>query len=257
MKKLWILVGIILLLSLNSYSQRLRSIRHKIGDAMIDKVIDDAVNDSDNENTDQNNSSTDESSDKPAQKPGGSGLDNSLDDVPDALAQASTEFNAEEYRNARTSLRKALRTLEIKIGEQLLVSLPENVKGLPVETDADKVASSTKTWAGLTIHREYKNDDNWASISIYNGTTSGLATTAIRSGMYSSYEEDENQKQVQIKGNDAVITYSDSDGYAISITLGQQTFVAIEGVNIASEAEMIAIAECFDYEKIKKTLGDQ
>ncbi len=256
MKKLWILLGIILLLSLNSYSQSLRSIRHRVGNAMIDKVIDDEINDSDTENADQNTSSTDESSNRPANQ-GGSGLDNSLDDVPTALAQASTEFNAEEYRNARTSLRKALRTLEIKIGEQLLVSLPENVKGLPVETDADKVVSSTKTWAGLTIHREYKKDDSWASISIYNGTTSGLATTAIRSGMYSSYEEDENQKQVQIKGNDAVITYSDSDGYAISITLGQQTFVAIEGVNIASEAEMIAIAECFDYEKIKKTLGDQ
>ena len=70
-------------------------------------------------------------------------------------------------------------------------------------------------------------------------------------------ENNENQKEVTIKGYDAVITYSDSDGYSICITLGQQTFVIVEGVNVASEAEMTSIAESFDYDKIKKSLGDQ
>ena len=181
-----------------------------------------------------------------------------MDNVPDALAQASTEFNAKEYRNARTSLRKALRTLEIKIGEQLLASLPENVKGLPVNTEADKVTTSNDTWAGLTIHREYQKGDTWAAISIYNGSASGLATSAIQAGYYTSgTDEDENQKNIQVKGYNAVISYSDSEGYTISISIGQQTFVGIEGVNVASEAEMVAIAECFDCDKIKKTLGDQ
>ena len=76
--------------------------------------------------------------------------------------------------------------------------------------------------------------------------------------MYASYSgEDENQKHITIKGKDAVITYSDSEGYSIGISVGQQTFAVIEGVNVGSEAEMKAIAESFDYEAIKKTLGDQ
>lgn len=258
MKTLWLLISLILLLSLDTYSQSLGSIRNRIKNAMIDEAIDEAFNEPDNENSDSNATSTGENSDRPTQNQGGSGLDNSLDDVPDALAQASTEFDVKEYRNARTSLRKALRTLEIKIGEKLLSSLPENVNGLPVKSEADRVSSSTSTWTGLTIHREYQKDDSWSAISIYNGEGSGLTNSIIRTGIYSSaYEEDENRKNIQIKGNDAVISYSDTEGYTIVITLGQQTFVVAEGINIASEAEMTAIAESFDYDTIKKALGDQ
>ena len=246
MKKTWILFSFILLLSVNLHSQSLRSLRNKLEDAMIDKVVDDVVNDSDSKNTNSNTSSSDNSS------------DNSLDDVPDALAQASTEFNGKEYRSARASLHKALRTLEIKLGEQLIASLPENVQSLSVKSDADKVATGSETWTGLTVHREYEKNDTWAAITIYNGSASSLASTAVYSGMYASYSgEDENQKHITIKGKDAVITYSDSEGYSIGISVGQQTFAVIEGVNVGSEAEMKAIAESFDYEAIKKTLGDQ
>ena len=168
MKKLWIVFGIILLISMNSYSQSLGSLRNKLGNAMIDKAIDEEFGDSDEGNSDQSTSTTNESSDRPTQNAGGSGLDNSLDDVPNALAQASTDFNAKEYRNARTSLRKALRTLEFKIGEDILASLPEEVKGLPVKSDADRVTSSSDRWTGLTIHREYQKN-KWSTESLPPG----------------------------------------------------------------------------------------
>ena len=258
MKKLWIVFGIILLISMNSYSQSLGSLRNKLGNAMIDKAIDEEFGNSDEGNSDQSTSTANESSDSPTQNAGGSGLDNSLDDVPNALAQASTDFNAKEYRNARTSLRKALRALEFKIGEDILASLPEEVKGLSVKTDADRVTSSSDRWAGLTIHREYQKNNTWAAVSIYNGTASSLVNSAIYTGAYSSSTEDnENQKEITVKGYDAVITYSESDGYSVCVTLGQQTFVIVEGVNVASESEMRSIAESFDYDKIKKSLGDQ
>ena len=258
MKKLWIVFGVILLISTTSYSQSLGSLRNKLGNAMIDKAIEEKFGDSDSESSDQSSSTTSESSDRPTQNAGGAGLDNSLDDVPNALAQASTEFNAKEYRDAKTSLRKALRTLEMKIGEELLASLPEEVKNLPVKTEADKVTSSSDRWAGLTIHREYQKNNTWAAVSIYNGAASSLVNSAIYTGAYSSStENNENQKEITVKGYDAVITYSESDGYSICVTLGQQTFVIVEGVNVASESEMTSIAESFDYDKIKKSLGDQ
>jgi hypothetical protein len=255
MKKILILFSFILLVSLNSFSQ-LGTLRNRLGNAMIDKVIDDTFKDSDDENDNKSTTSTDESSNKPSQNPGGSGLNNTLDDVPTALAQASTEFNAKEYQNARTSLRKALRTLDTKVGEKLIQSLPENVKGLQVKSDADRVTTSGEGWTGLTVRREYQKNDTWAAITIYNGTTSNLTTTVLHASIYTS-STDENQKHIQIKGHDAVITFSDSEGYTIGITTGQQTLVVIEGVNVASEAEITAIAECFDYSNINKILGDQ
>ena len=256
MKNSLILLSFFLLVSLNSHSQSLGSLRNRLGDAMIDKAIDEALEDSDSENDDQNTSSTDESSNKPSQKDGGAGIDNSLDDVPTALAQASTEFSSKEYRSARTSLRKALRTLDTKIGEKMIASLPETVRGLAMKSDADKVTVSGESWNGLTVHREYQKSDTWTAITIYNGSASSVTTSVLHASLYSSYS-DEDQKHIQIKGNDAVIRFSDSEGYTIGLSLGQQTFIAFEGVNVASESEMIAIAESFDLLNIKKTLGDQ
>jgi hypothetical protein len=86
----------------------------------------------------------------------------------------------------------------------------------------------------------------------------GVATAAVGMGLYADYsEDDENQKSIQIKGNEAVITFNDSEGYTVNISVGQETFVLVEGVNISSESEMIAIAESFDYDSIRKALGDQ
>ena len=62
MKKLWIVFGIILLISMNSYSQSLGSLRNKLGNAMIDKAIDEEFGNSDEGNSDQSTSTANESS---------------------------------------------------------------------------------------------------------------------------------------------------------------------------------------------------
>ena len=256
MKKILILFCTFLLLSTTIYSQSLRSIRNRIENELIDRAVDEIFDDSDkNDNNDQ---SSNDNSDRPEQKADGSGLDNSLADVPETLTQASSEFNAKEYRNARASLRKALTTLEMNIGQEIIASLPKTVSDLPVKEDADQVASSSTTWTGLTIHREYKKNDSWAAITIYNGSLSGLSNAALRSGYYSSStSENTTEKDVRIKGYDAVISFKESQGYAVKISLGQYSIVLVEGVNVGSEAKIIAIAESFDYAAIQKSLGEQ
>jgi hypothetical protein len=257
MKKSLILTGIVLLLFTGSYSQSINYLRNKLGDALIDKAVDEKVGKSGDQG-DNNSSTTENNSDRPGQKSGSAGLDASLDDVPDALAQASTDYNAKAYKNAKTSLQKAMRTLETKMGQQLLASLPETVKNLSVQKDADQLTTQGTSWAGMTVKREYRKDDTWSAITIYNGSMANLTNQAIYSGMYSSSSEnDQNQKPITINGKEGHITFSESSGYSIGISAGQQTFVVIEGVNVASEAEMRAIAESFDYNKILKILGDQ
>ena len=110
----------------------------------------------------------------------------------------------------------------------------------------------------MSIHREYQKSDTWAGLTIYNSSVAGVATAAVSMGLYTNYaEENENQKKIRVKGYDAVITFSEGEGYTVNVSVGQQTFVLVEGVNLNSEAEMVAIAESFDYDSIKKALGDQ
>lgn len=256
MKRILIFFCTFLLLSTTLYSQSLRSIKNRIENELIDRAVDELFDDSDK--NDNNNQSSNDNSSRPEQKADGSGLDNSLADVPEALTQASTEFNAKEYRNARASLRKALNTLEMNIGQEIIASLPKTVSDLPVKEDADQVTSSSSAWTGLTVHREYKKNDSWAAISMYNGSLSSLANITIGSGYYtSSTSENTSEKDVRIKGYDAVISFNENQGYAVKIPLGQYTIVLVEGVNVGSEAKMIAIAESFDYAAIQKSLGDQ
>jgi hypothetical protein len=151
MKKILILTGICVLVSLNAYPQ-LRSLKNKMENAIIDKAIDNMFEDDDKNNNDQDAASENNDSDRPEQKSGSSGLDNSLDDVPQALAQASDKYSTREYRDARTSLRKALKTLDIKVGQQILESLPESVKGLSMNKESDRVDSETSYWAGLSYN---------------------------------------------------------------------------------------------------------
>jgi hypothetical protein len=40
------------------------------------------------------------------------------------------------------------------------------------------------------------------------------------------------------------------------LSLGQQTQILIEGVNVASEAELTQMARAFDYAFIKKMFGE-
>ena len=254
MKKILVVTSFLLFIVPGSYSQNIRSLKNKLGDAIIDKAVDEKFGKSD----EKNNSSSDKSNDKPEQKSGSTGLDASLDDVPEALSQASTDYNNKSYKSARSSLQRAIRTLEIKMGRDVLTSLPETVKDLPAEKDNDEVTSQGSSWAGLTIKRDYRKKDTWIAITVYNGSMAGIANQGMYSGAYTADAQNEqNQKPVTIKGKEGNITFSESSGYSINLSIGQKTFAVIEGVNVASESEMKSAAESFDYDKIIKILGDQ
>ena len=255
MKTYLLFFSLFLLISLNTFSQSWGSLKRKLENEVVDKLVDEVFEDTDADNEDSQSTGT---SDRPSQKSGSSGLDNSTDNIPADLESASNQFKASEYREARSSLRRALKSLEFKIGQKLIASLPEDIKGLSYTSDADRVSSSTATWAGLTVHREYQKKDVWAAISVHNSSMSGIAKSAVYSGYYSSSSaSDEQYKDISINGYDAVITFSESSGYSIGLPLGQQTFILIEGVNISSEGEMISLAESFDYDEIKDILGEQ
>jgi hypothetical protein len=54
-----------------------------------------------------------------------------------------------------------------------------------------------------------------------------------------------------------VISYDDSKGYTVVVMLTQGSALVWEGVNIASEDEMMKAVNSFDIDRIKKFLGEK
>ena len=80
----------------------------------------------------------------------------------------------------------------------------------------------------------------------------------LASGGYAQQTNGEqNWKQTKLKGYRAIIEYSDGSGYKLSVPIGQSSIIVFEGVNFATEQEMMKAAEVFNIDGIKKELGEQ
>ncbi len=200
------------------------------------------------------------SSGRPANK-GGGGLGNTAPpDVKSEMAEAVTAHAAKNYNDARYSLQQALVGVEIQLGRQILKSLPVSVGALNADTLQDVVMSTQWGWSNLSIHRLWKNKtDKQLTTTIGNaGIYAGLATIYFsNAGIMEANGSKQNFKRVRVKGNKAIIQYEDSKGYTLIVSLGQSSMIAWECINFANEQEVMAAANTFDIDKIKKMLGEQ
>jgi hypothetical protein len=207
-----------------------------------------------------NSNANSSSSGKPTNK-GGGGLSNTA--PPDVVAQmkdAETANTAKNYSDARYSLQQALMGVEIQLGRQILKSLPNTVVALPADSLQDKVMSTQWGWSNLSIQRVYKDGaDKQLTITIGNaGIYSGLATMYFaNANMMEANADKQNFKQVKVKGNKAIIQYEDSKGYTLIVSIGQTSMIVWECINFANEQEVMAAANSFDIDGIKKMLGEQ
>jgi len=190
---------------------------------------------------------------------GGAALVTTPPDVKENLTSAEASFKAANYGEARYSLQQAILGVEMEIGQELLKSLPETVASLPKQADKDQVTSSGWGWAGLTIHREYLKDDKQLSMTIANNALMMNAINLYLSNSAYAQTTGGNQKwkQTKLKGNKAVIEYDESSGYKLSVPLGQSSMILFEGINFATEQDLMAAANQFDIDLIKKTLGEK
>lgn len=191
---------------------------------------------------------------------GGGGLISTPPDVKQNLADAETAYKGNSYGEARYSVQQAMLGVELEIGNQVLKSLPESVSGLNKEAESDQVTSTGWGWAGLTIHREYiDNKDKQFSITIANNSVWMAGVNAyLASGGYAQQTNgQQNWKQTKVKGYRAIIEYSDGSGYKLSVPIGQSSIIVFEGINFATETDMMKAAETFNLDGIKKQLGEQ
>lgn len=197
---------------------------------------------------------------RPSNK-GGAGITNTTPpDVKVMLSDAEAAQRAGKLSEARFAVQQALQGVEIQLGREVLASLPASVQGLNAEKEQDKVMSMGWGWSNLTIQRVYRNAaDKYMTLTIGNaGIYSGLAAVYFaNAGMIQANNEQQNMKQVRVKGNKGVITYEDKKGYGLVIQLGQSTGMVWECVNFDTEQQVLNAANAIDIDRIKKILGEQ
>lgn len=190
---------------------------------------------------------------------GGGGLVVTPPDVKQNIADAENSYKSGSYSEARYSIKQAMLGVEMEIGQNVLKSLPDAVAALKKEAEADQVTSMGAGWVGLTIHREYQNGDKQLTVNIANNSAWMSAYNAymVNSNYATTTGGQQNWKQTKVKGYKGIIEYSDASGYKLSVPLGQSSLIVWEGINFASEQEMMTAANAFDIDGIKKTLGEK
>ncbi len=200
----------------------------------------------------------DSGSGQPTHNKGG-GLVSTPPDVNKNLADAEAAFQSRKYGQARYAVQQAMLGVEMQIGEKVLKSLPESVEGMAKVEEEDQLTATGYGWAGLTIKRVYRDGDRQLTANVANnsGLMAGVNMMMANSGYAQSTGGQQNWKQTSVKGHKAVIEYDEYSGYKLSVPIGQTSLIFWEGINVASEQEMMKAAEAFDIDGLMKLLGEQ
>lgn len=240
--------------------KKLKDKANQVVDKAADKALGNEVEKRTGIPADGGNSNSGNSNGKPVNK-GGAGLTNTEPpDVKAQMTEAEKAHKAAQYSDARYALSQALMGVEIQLGKEILLSLPKSAAGLQADTLQDKVMSTQWGWSNLSIQRVYKNNaDKQMTMVIGNaGVYSGLAQLYFaNAGMVEASGEQQDYKQVKVKGNKGIIQFDDSKGYSLIIGLGQTSGIIWECINFATEKEVMDAANSFDIDGIKKLLGEQ
>lgn len=265
MKNLYaaIIVTLICGAAISSHAQVLNRLKQKVSEKTEQKaneLLNGKKKPGDTGNSGNNGTGgTNRNSGSPSNTTGG-GLISTPPDVNQNLTDAEAAYKNGSFGESRYAIQQAMLGVELEIGNKILKSLPASISGLNIVAESDQVTSTGWGWAGLTIQRVYRNDaDKQLTLTIANNSMWMSAVNAyLASGGYAQQNNgQQNWKQIKVKGNRAIIEYSESSGYKISVPIGQSSLLVYEGVNFASEPEITKAAEAVNIDAIKKELGEQ
>jgi hypothetical protein len=229
----------------------LRKLKQRAEDEIVNDVFGDKKKD-ENATLQQTNSNSGSGNTR------GGGLTNTAPDVAENISNAESAFKQGSYTEARYAVRQAILGIEMEIGQNILDGFPETVKGLNTVPENDNVASMSIGFVGLVIERVYRKNDQQLKVTVGNDAAMLSAVNMyLTSGAYSSTGDDQDHKQVKFKDYRGVLAYDDYSGYTLSVPFGQSSIFVAEGVNFENEQEIMAAANEFDIEKIKKEFGEQ
>lgn len=265
-QKIFVCCGIcILCFSVAQSQSLLKKIKQKaesVAEKVVDKKVDDAIGGQSNESGNAPGSSPGSNggtgSGNPTNK-GGQGLITTPPDVKENLSSAETAFKSGSYGEVKYAVQQPMLGVEMEIGKKLLKSFPETVAGLKKDAGADQVTSTGWGWAGLTIHREYETGDKQFKITVSNNAAWMQAINLFfnNTGYAQTTGGEQKWKQTKVKGNRAVIEFDQGSGYKLSVPVGQTSLIMFQGINFATEQEMMNAANQIDIDGIKAQLGEK
>lgn len=225
----------------------------------VDKKVDKAIEDKTGVNPGNNNTGPSTGGKNSPGNKGGAGLVTTPPDVNKNLGDAAEAFKANNYGEARYAVQQAMLGVEMEIGKKVLSGLPETVAGLKYSKDDDQVTSTGWGWVGLTIQRKYGQGDKQLTTTIANNSLwmSAINLYLANGGYAQTTGKDQNWKQTKVKGNKAIIEFDEGSGYKLTVPIGQTSLIVWEGVNFATEQDIMNAATSFDIDSIKKTLGEK
>jgi hypothetical protein len=197
---------------------------------------------------------------KPSNKTG-EGLISSPPNVNENLSSAQNAYKSAKYSDARYSVRQAMLGVEMEIGKKILEGLPETISGLKKDASSDKVTSAGwgMGWSGLTIQRDYKQDDKQLSFTIANNAMWMQAVNMYftNSGYMQTSGGEQKWKQIKVQEEKAVIEFDANTGYKLSIPVGQTTLLVYEGINFNNEQDFLTAINQINIASIKNQLGEK
>jgi hypothetical protein len=222
-----------------------------------DEAIDEAIFGEENE-TPNNPSNPNSNTGSNTANTTGEGLVMEPPDVLKNINDADQAFSVKNFGTAKYAVRQAMLGIEMEIGHNILDGLPNSVDGLDKVDDKDQVTSMSYGFVGLMLERVYQGGSKELKVSV--GNNSALLSAAnmmLASGAYSTTSSDQNYKQTTFKGYRSILQFDNSSGYTLSVPFGQSSIFVLNGRNYATEGELMAAAEAFDLEPIKKELGEK
>jgi hypothetical protein len=260
MKRIVICLALATCTAVAAEGQLLKKLKEKVEKKVTDKIDKPSDNSSGNNgNSSQNDPMQESGAGRPVNK-GGAGLKNTPPpDVNQQIAEAGQFHESGKYSEARYSIQQALVGVEIQLGREILKSLPSNISALPADTLQDKVSTTHWGWSNMTIQRVYTDKkDKQLTISIGNNIMyTAMVNVYFNNSYVQANADNQNTKPVKVKGYKAILTYDDSKGYTLILPLGQTSMIVWECINFANEDEVMAAANSFDIDGIKKTLGEK
>jgi hypothetical protein len=231
-------------------------------EAQLLKKLKDKVNSVVNPSTSSNakTNSSSQGSNGPANKTGAGLTNTPPPDVPANMDNAVKSMKDSNFSQARYALQQAIMGVEIKLGKQILESLPTAVDGLARKDSQNVVSSSQFGWSNMVMQTLYSDGkEKQMKVAIGNMPMyAGLVNMYFANNVYvSNQQRNPNVKQTQVKGEKAIIQFEQSKGYSLIAQLGQSTIMVWECVNFATEDEVMGAANAFDIAGIKKQMGEK
>jgi len=115
------------------------------------------------------------------------------------ISQASSAYSSEQLELTRSAIQDALRELDIKVGNEVIASLPGEINNMSCKTGNDNVSGTSNGLIGLMVTREWSMDTLRLNFSII-GNSPMLAGINAMLSMPMMMGASNNQKKVTVEG---------------------------------------------------------